>query len=121
MKLSKVEVQVFKKMTTVKKIGLTASLILISTVSMGLVVKDPLVGKAIEFWTNPAGTSTKQAEVASSGSKLQVDNITNLAGSGAPNFPNGASGITASVSDFNISAITHPNATVAGVAQPHQI
>lgn len=46
-------------------------------------------------------------------SAIRVDSLSNQAGSGAPNFPFGATGITAAVADLNISAVSTPNATIS--------
>lgn len=67
-------------------------LTLLATVAQGADIREPKQGLDLSFWTNPAGTPTKQLGIDATTGYLKVTaGITNAAGTGAPTLPFGAS------------------------------
>lgn len=97
-----------------KRISFLISLLGILVLTTGMTIKETNQATDISLYTNPSGTVTKQAAVDGTTGRWKVNAITNLNGTGAPNFPFGATGITAAVSDFNLNAISHPTLTLGG-------
>jgi hypothetical protein len=63
---------------------------------------------------NPGGTPGTPVAVDGVTGRLKTDSIVDRAGTGAVDFPNGATGITASISDFALNAPVDPDMTISG-------
>ena len=100
----------FKK----KNIILILGALLFASLSNATIVKETRQDEDIKFFTNQGGIIKSDAAIDGATGRLKIKEITNEAGSGAPSFPFGASGITAEISDFKVSSVSDPSATVGG-------